>query len=112
MSSDIPENKNLNRAGLFYKVNTRLFLFAILASILVRPLIANYPFLQDILIGFPLMTVLILSPLGLYFSIKSKSFNERSKRIKLKYLYTHLLFCLLITAFLFVLVSDVKQLLE
>lgn len=100
------ENNYLKKSAKIFKVNGTLFIFTIITSVLIRPIIENH-YIKDLIIGLPLLIIFLLSPFGLYFSIKSYLKREGSKIIRFKYLFSNSFFFLLLLVFLIALIRDV-----
>jgi hypothetical protein len=61
----------LKKSAKFYKIYGGLFLFSIIMSVVVRPLMKNYPYFLDLLVGLPIFAMFIMAPIGLFYSWKS-----------------------------------------
>ncbi|HCI72025.1 MAG TPA: hypothetical protein DHV30_16095 [Balneola sp.] len=103
------DNYHLKKSKLLFKVYGGFILFSLFISIVIRPLFDESLYFLDLLVGLPVLITVFLSPLGLYYSIKSIKQKEASKVLRYKYLYYHLFFCVLILLFISVFISDVKQ---
>jgi hypothetical protein len=101
----------LSKSAAFYKIYAGLFLFAILMSTIVRPLMKDYPDFLDLLVGLPIFAVFIMAPIGLFYSWKSYKRNEGLSNTRFKYFIGHLFFCILVLLFIAVFISDISQLL-
>lgn len=100
----------LKKSANFFKIYGGLFLFSILASTIVRPILKDYPLLVDMLVGIPVLPFFIMAPMGLVYSLKSIKRKEGAVMIRLRYFAGHLLFCCLIIIIVTVFVNDISEL--
>jgi hypothetical protein len=100
----------LNKSATFYRIYAGLFLFAIIMSTIVRPLMKDYPDLLDFLVGLPVFAVFIMAPIGLFYSWKSYKRNEGLSKTRFKYFIGHLFFCILILLFIAIFIRDISKL--
>lgn len=101
----------LKKSATFYKIYGGLFIFSIVMSVIVRPLLKDYPDTIDLLVGLPIFPIFVMAPIGLLYSWKSYKRKEGLSNTRFKYFLGHLFFCLLILLFIAVLVSDLSKLL-
>ena len=106
------EFRNLKRSAKTFKIYSRLLLVSLLTSVIFKPTSGNQTilYLFDLIIGLPVLLTIFLVPMGLFFSLKSFKLNEGTKISRLKNLYGHLFFFILILLFLAVMVSDFRKL--
>lgn len=108
----LEEIEYLKKSLKIYKIYFGLFVFSLLMTVLGRPFLKiNYPELYDLFVGLPMLSVFILAPIGLYYSWKSYKRKEGLSLTRFKYFIGHLFFCLLILAFIVVMINDLKKLL-
>lgn len=111
-----PKNLYLKKSARLYKISVGLMIFAVLMSAVIRPLLyerySQFVDLADMFVGIPVLINIVLSPLGLYYSLKSYRRKEGHRMVRLKYLAGHLFFCLLIVLIIAVLISDITMLFE
>jgi len=100
----------LKKSATFFKIYGGLFLFAIIMSVIVRPILKDLPDVIDLLVGLPILPLFIMAPMGLFYSWKSLKSNEGLSRTRFKYFIGHLFFCALIILFMAVIVSDLSEL--
>jgi hypothetical protein len=100
----------LKKSATFFKIYGGLFLFAIIMSVIVRPLLKGYPKIIDLFVGLPIFPLFIMAPMGLFYSWKSLKRNEGLSRTRFKYFIGHLFFCALIVVFIAVIISDLSKL--
>ena len=101
---------NLKKSAKIFKIYGGLFLFAIVMSTIVRPLLKNYPDLLDLLVGLPIFPTFILAPIGLFYSWKSSKMKEGLTKIRLRYFIGHLFFCILILLMITIFINDISKL--
>ena len=104
------ESIYLKKSATFFKIYGGLFLFAIIMSVIVRPLLKDHPAVIDSLVGLPIFPVFIMAPMGLFYSWKSLKRNEGLSRTRFKYFIGHLFFCALIVLFIAIFISDISTL--
>lgn len=106
------ENKPiyLKKSATYFKIYGSLFLFSLVMSSIVRPLLKSYSNLLDLLIALPFLSVFIMAPMGLFYSWKSSKNNEGLPKTRFKYFMSHLFFCILILISISVMVSDLAKL--
>jgi hypothetical protein len=100
----------LKKSATFFKIYGGLFLFAIIMSVIVRPLLKGYPGIIDFFVGLPIFPLFIMAPMGLFYSWKSLKKNEGLSRTRFKYFIGHLFFCALIVLFIAVIINDLSKL--
>lgn len=110
MSEETIEPIYLKKSMRFYKIYGGLVIFALFMSVVVRPILKDYPDLLDSLVGLPFLTMFIMAPIGLYYSRKSYKREEGRSSTRFKYFLGHLFFCLLIILFVVVIISDISEL--
>jgi uncharacterized membrane protein len=112
MKSEVIEIEYLKKSAKIFKIYFGLFLFSILMTVLVKPILRDLnPDLFDLLVGLPILLFFVLAPVGLFYSWKSYKRKEGSSSTRLKYFIGHLFFCLLIVGFIVVIISDIKKVL-
>ena len=84
----------LKKSASFFKIYGGLFLFAIIMSVIVRPLLKGYAGIIDFLVGLPIFPLFIMAPMGLFYSWKSLKRNEGLSRTRFKYFVGHYSFVL------------------
>jgi len=104
------EPKNLKKSKIVYKIYGGLFLFALFNTVVLKSLLKNYQDLYDLLVGFPILTLFFMAPIGLYYSWKSYRLKEGLSQTRFKYFLGHLFFCFLILLFVVVMIQDFSQL--
>ena|SRR5690606_12696668 len=100
----------IKKSVTLYKIYAGLFVFAIIMSTIVRPLMKGYPDILDLLVGLPIFAMFILAPIGLYYSWKSYKMNEGLSKTRFIYFMGHLFFCILMFLFIIVFISDISKL--
>jgi membrane protein CcdC involved in cytochrome C biogenesis len=100
----------LKKSAAFFKIYGGLILFSIIMSLIIRPLLKDYPDVIDLLVGLPIFPLFIMAPMGLFYSWKSLKKNEGLSRTRFKYFIGHLFFCALIILFIAVMISDFSKL--
>jgi len=100
----------LKKSAAFFKIYGGLFLFSIVISTIVRPLLKNFPDLIDLLVGLPIFPVFVMAPMGLFYNWKSSKRKEGLSKTRFKYFIGHLFFCILIFVLISVFVSDISKL--
>lgn len=102
----------LNKSIKLYKISGGLLIFSICAAVILKPLLANFAALVDLIISLPILLFFFLPPLGLYYSWKSYTLKEEPTSLRLRYLLGHSFFCLLIVFFISIIFNDLKQLFQ
>ena len=101
--------KYLSKSVKIYKVYGIGLLIALFTSIIIKPLVKESYFILDFLNGFPILIIIALAPIGLYYSWKSYKEKESNSITRLKYFFGHFIFCLLALCFILVILSDLKE---
>ena len=100
----------LKKSARLFKINTRLIILSIVASVFIKPLFQPQSgMLEDFLdlfVGLPIFIMLFLAPVGLFYSWKSYRRKEGNSRTRFKYGMGHLFFCLLIILCIGVVLGD------
>jgi hypothetical protein len=82
---DLPEQESdnpiyLKKSAKLYKIYGGLFIFSIIVSVFVRPILDKNRDqsndLLDLLVWLPVLSVFVLAPLGLFYSWKSHKRKE------------------------------------
>ena len=100
----------LKKSAKFFKIYGGLFMFSIIMSTIVRPMLKTYPDLIDLLVGLPLFPVFVMAPMGLFYTWKSSKSKENLSKTRFKYFIGHLFFCILILVIITIFVSDISKL--
>lgn len=82
----------LKRSVILYKIYGSLFLFSIFVSVFIRPIFKNYPDIVDLLMGLPVLSLFVMAPMGVFYSLKSYKRKEGLSKIRLRYLLGHIFF--------------------
>lgn len=106
---EIQKHKYLSKSIRIYKIYGYALLIALFTTIILKPLIKESYFLIDFMIGFPILIIILLSPVGLYYSWKSKKEKESNSIKRLRYFLGHAFFFILTILFIVLLVSDLKH---
>ena len=102
----------LKKSATFFRIYASLFLFSIIMSTLVRPLVQkDYSEVFDLLVGLPIFPVFVMAPMGLFYSWKSSKRKEGLTRTRFGYFAAHLFFCVIILLFIAIFVNDISKLL-
>lgn len=109
---EIQKCKYLIKSVKVYKIYGYGLLITFFTSIILKPLVKEYFFFIDFLIGFPIFVMILLAPLGLYYSWKSKREKESNPTKRFRYFLGHAFFSLLSILFIFLLITDLKELLD
>ncbi len=99
----------LGRSVLLMKIIGWLFLVELIVLIVLKPLFSTQNYLIDLLSALPFLSILILAPIGLYYSIKSMKAKEGKPSYRNKFFLGHLFFSLIALLFLFVVIGDVMN---
>lgn len=100
----------LKRSAKLYKLYAGLILFSLFMSIVMRPVMSGYQELLDLCVGLPIFAMFVMAPVGLFYSWKSYKRKEGRSITRFKYFLGHLFFCLLVIAFVSIIVSDLSKL--
>ncbi len=104
----------LKKSATLYKICIGNLVFVILMSIISNSLSRNqlYSEILSIFIGLPMLSFLIIPPIGLFYSWKSYKRKEGLSQTRLKYFMGHLIFCVLIIIIIKIVMIDIAKLLE
>ncbi|MEM9328167.1 MAG: hypothetical protein AAGA85_21045 [Bacteroidota bacterium] len=100
----------LRKSVTLYKIYGGLFLFSILSSVLLRPILKGTDML-DVLVGLPIMIMFFLVPVGLFYSWKSFKRKEGRSSTRFRYFMGHMFFFLLMVLFVMTLINDLREVL-
>ena len=106
---ELQKHKYLTKSVKIYKVYGIGLLVAIFTSIIIKPFVKESYFILDFLNGFPILIIIMLAPIGLYYSWKSYKEKESNSITRLKYFLGHFIFCLLAFILILVILSDLKD---
>ena len=101
----------LRKSAYIYKIYGSLFLFAVTMSLVVKPMFNEHADIFDWLIGLPGYAILLMAPVGLYYSWKSLRRKEGLAKTRFLYFAGHLLFCLLVIGMIAAIASDLSKIL-
>ena len=99
----------LNKSIKLYKVYGFGLLLVLFNILVLKPLFSEYNFITDLLIGIPILAVIFLAPIGLYYFFKSYRSKETSSNILLKYTIGHLFFTLISLIFIIIIVKEIIE---
>ena len=104
----------LKKSVTLYKICIGNLGFSILMSFILNPLLKDnwYSDVIRIFIGLPLLSFLVIPPIGLFYSWKSYKRKEGLSKTRFKYFMGHLIFCILIIVIIKMLMIDIAKLLE
>ncbi|VTR51494.1 Uncharacterised protein [Sphingobacterium thalpophilum] len=86
------------------------FLFSIFTMSFLRSVNENFKIVYEALLALPFFIMLVLAPLGLYYSWKSHKAKEEPRKKRTMFFMGHLFFCILIVLFFMVIVKDLASL--
>lgn len=99
----------LNKSIKLYKIYGFGLLLVLFDILVLKPLFSEYNFITDLLIGLPILIMIFLAPIGLFFCWKSYRNKETSSNILFKYTIGHLFFTLFS---LFFIIITCKEIIE
>jgi hypothetical protein len=99
----------LQKSIKIYKVYGYGILFLLFSILLIKPLLPEQSFIADFLIALPILIMIILAPLGLYYCFKSYRNKETSSLTLLKYTIGHLFFTLIVVFFIISIIKDISD---
>lgn len=97
----------LQKSIKLYKIYGYGLLFLIFSSLIIKPLLPIQSILADFLVTIPILIMIVLAPLGLYYCFKSYRLKETSSMTLLKYTIGHLLFTLIVLFFMVLIIKDI-----
>lgn len=97
----------LQKSIKIYKIYGYGLLFLIFSSLIIKPLLPEQSILADFLVTIPILIMIVLAPLGLYYCFKSYRLKETSSITLLKYTIGHLFFTLIVLFFMVVIIKDI-----
>lgn len=110
-SQEKEEPKYLKKSVRVYKFCAGFIAFVVIVSVFIKPLfLRNFTALSEvaeILLGISSLMLLVLPPIGFYFSWKSYKQNEGHRKYRVMYTIGHVFFFLIILIILGVFVSDI-----
>lgn len=101
------KNSYLQKSIKLYKIYGYGLLFLIFSSLVIKPLLPIQSILADFLVTIPILIMIVLAPLGLYYCFKSYRLKETSSMTLLKYTIGHLFFTLIVLFFMVVIIKDI-----
>jgi hypothetical protein len=101
--------KYYNRSKLYYKLTFYAVVASILSTILFGVVNVNSD-IKDIIIALPIFACYIICPLGLIFGILSYTNKEPFNKYRMYYLIGHIIFLLILLAFILTIFVDVRRL--
>lgn len=92
-----------------YKIYGYGILFLLFSILLIKPLLPEQSFIADFLIALPIVIMIVLAPLGLYYCFKSYRKKETSSMTLLKYTIGHLFFSLIVVFFILSIIKEISE---
>jgi len=109
-----PEPVNLKRSARIFKISRGLFILSITTLYVIEPLLLEHykelDWLAGAFVALPILTILVLAPIGLLNSWKSYKKSEGLAITRLVYLIGNLSFCGLLVLFMSILIQDIALL--
>lgn len=99
----------LQKSIRIYKIYGFGILFLLFSILLIKSLLPEQSFIADFLVTIPIVIIIILAPLGLYYCFKSYRKKETSSLTLLKYTIGHLFFTLIVIYFILLSVNDIAD---
>lgn len=103
------EKRYLQKSIKVYKIYGYGVLFLLFVIFILKPLLPTYDLLTDALISIPILVMIVLAPIGLYYCFKSYRMKETSSMTLLKYTIGHLFFTLIIVFFIISTIKDISD---
>lgn len=98
----------LHKSIKLYKIYGYGLLFLIFSNLVIKPLLPIQSIITDFLSTIPILIMIVLAPLGLYYCFKSYKMKETTSMTLLKYTIGHLFFSLLVLVFIVVIIKDIS----
>ncbi|MDB5257069.1 MAG: hypothetical protein JWM14_1764 [Chitinophagaceae bacterium] len=102
-------NKNFKRAKILLKFMALTFIVAIVFAFATRFIPLDFD-TRDSIAGIPILVMMILAPIGLFYIAKSYIKKEDPTKRRLLYLLGIICFNLLLLMFIYSIVRDISQL--
>jgi hypothetical protein len=99
----------LQKSIRLYKIYGYGILFLIFSILLIKPLLPEQSIIADFLIALPILIMIVLAPLGLFYCFKSYRMKETSSMTLLKYTIGHLFFTLIVVFFIISFIKDISD---
>ena len=97
----------LQKSIKLYKIYGFGILFLLFSILLIKPLLPEQSFIADFLIALPIVIMIVLAPLGLYYCFKS--YRETSSMTLLKYTIGHFFFTLIVVFFILSIIKEISE---
>ncbi len=99
----------LQKTIRLYKIYGYGILFLLFLILLIKPLLPEQSIIADFLVTIPIVIMIVLAPLGLYYCFKSYRKKETSSLTLLKYTIGHLFFTLIVVFFIISIIKDISD---
>jgi len=106
--STVVEPQYLNKSIKIFRFYTIALIVSILTNTLLRPLRDDYLILIETLVALPILIVLTLAPIGLYFNWKSYKAKEEPRKKRTIFFMGHMFFCTVIILFVMTIIKDLS----
>ncbi len=106
---ELQKHKYLLKSVKIYKIYGIGILVGIFTSIIIKPFVKESYFILDFFNGLPILLIILLAPIGVYYSWKSYREKESNSTTRLKYFLGHFIFCLLALILIIEIFSDLKD---
>lgn len=99
----------LQKSIKLYKIYGFGLLLVVFDILVLKPLFSDFNFITDLLIGIPVLAMIFLAPVGLYFCWKSFRNKETTSNILLRYFLGHLFFTLISVIFIIITCKEIIE---
>ena len=97
-------SKNYKKSKLYYRISSLLFLWLLLFAEVIKQISLN-AIVQALIFVLRVFAILVLTPLGIFFLVKSYSTKEPFSRYRILYAVGYLLFVIFL---IFILIDIVR----
>lgn len=95
--SDVVRSKYFTRSKALYRYSAFIFLWILAYTQLAKAIITN-ELINSIMIALPALALYIITPLGIFYYIKSYAAKEHYNKYRAFYLFGHLFFLFILLA--------------
>jgi len=100
----------LKKSIRIFRIYGIAFLISILTMSFLGSVNQNFKAIYEALVALPFFIMLILAPLGLYYSCRSYKAKEEPRKKRTMFLMGHLFFCTLMILLFAVIIKDIYSL--